>query len=522
MAPRAPAPGACALAGLVLAAPLLACTTPTVAARAAWVGGLHDEDGSRTLAVYAAGELTQSALRPLAVDPSTDQQRLLLEMAPRGDGLLVRGVDDGWVEQVGSPTAFRAGYVDLDHRRAVPLELPAERVAANVAAFTAAGDALAWGETCPPAIAVVPLAPAVALTIDPETGAAVPLRSDGKPPRACPAAATPAVASAADAPIVFRIDAAPRAGVSVAVVGATVTALRYPRDAGEAALVELADTALPGEHAPELLTAMRCPGGDPSCGVAVVDPDGLAISFAVRGGGCRLLRWTVGERPACVIADDAAPELDAGHLVAAISPEHYVLRDGTALHRYDWTTGELDTRPLVGDPEDFTIRSTPDGRAVAMIRARGPMLRVDSETMELVSVAQRDCPGAQDPVISPSGRVAAWTCTQSLGMTIDDEGQQQALETGEVVRVSPGGMERYQGVPMWALAVDDDAQLLLYSQRIYRVDEVDLGATATRARNLYVLAHDGELARVSDLEPDPEQVFGLAPGVTRRITAQPM
>jgi hypothetical protein len=235
------------------------------------------------------------------------------------------------------------------------------------------------------------------------------------------------------------------------------------------------------------------------------------------------LRWAVGDVEAtCAIAADAAPELRAELIVAAISADHYVLQVGLALQRYAWATGESTSRPLVGDAADASVLTTVDGRAVVMIRARGPILRVDDEAMDLISVDQRACPGAQAPVLSPSGRVAAWTCTQSFSGGFDEEGEQPALETGEVVRVSPGGMQRYQGVPMWALAVDDDGALLLHSQRTGRIDDEALGVMTGRASNLYVLAADGELARVSTLEPDPERVFGLAPGESRRIVARPL
>lgn len=517
---RGPRGAVCAAAGVLLGL-VGGCTTPTVAARALWIGQVHDVDGSRTLHVYAGGEITERVLRPTAVDAGTDGQRLLVELAPGGGGALIRGVDEGWLEQLGSPTEFRAGYLDLEHARALPLVLPAERAAGNVAAFTAAGDALVWAETCPPGLAVVPLAPAAALTIDAETGAAVPLRTGGKGARAgCAPQDTPAVASAADAPVVFLVEATAYAGGSIAVPGATITALRYPRDADDGGLATLGTIALPAGHTPGLLRAVRCPGGDPGCGLAVVDPDGAGISFAIVEGPCRLLRWTVGEEETtCAIEADAAPELQADGVLAAISPAHYVLRSGASLVRYDWTTGEADSRPLVGDAGDAVIRTTLDGRGVVLVRTRGPLLRVDAAAMDLVSVVQRDCPGPQAPVLAPSGRWAAWTCTQSLGSTVDEEGEQDALATGEVVRVGPGGMDRFQGVPMWALAIDDDGDLLLHSQRINRLDEVDLGATDGRANNLYVLAADGELARISPLEPDPERLFGLAAGTSRRIAA---
>lgn len=509
-----------ALIGLCVAA---GCTTPTVAARAVWIGSEHGLDGSRPLFVYSAGEITEGSALPVA--QGEGGSRLVVEVAPRGGGVLVRGVDDSWVGELGSEVGFRAAYVDLEDRRVVPLALPGERVPANVASFVAAGDALAWGETCPPAIALVPLRAAVSPPIDEMSGGVVPLHTGGKSARAsCSATRTPALASAADAPRVFAIDAELAGGRSVVQREGTLEALRYPRAAGDpAGLESIAAGRLPAGHRPVALVSLICPGGDPNCGIAVVDPDGAAISVAVRDGDCRLLRWTVGEEEAiCVIDEDAPPELDTDTLVAAISAEHYVLHSGQALHRFEWATGELTSRPLIGEAADTSVQVTADGRAVALLRARGPMLRVDADAMELVSVDQRACPGPQEPVLSPSGRHAAWTCTLAPTEPVEPDETANSQTFAEIVRIGPGGMERYQGVPMWALAIDDDGSLLLHSRGVRRQqNEVDVGEQVQGARNLYVLAADGELARVSTLEPNPEPILGLSFGTARRIVARP-
>lgn len=511
--------GTIGLVGGLLCSAGLACTTPTVAARAVWVGSVRDADGARPLFIYTSGEITESRLQPLTQGGA---ERLIVEVAPRGGGVYVRGVDDSWVGELGSEVGFRAAYVDLDHRRVVPLALPGELVPANIASFTAAGDALVWGEACPPAIAVVPLRAAVAPEIDAVSGGATPLRSGGKAARAgCQVTNTPAIASAADAPVVVRVDASVETGRSTARAGGLLEALVYPRLAGEAGLVSRGMITLPKGHRPVPLIGLRCAGGDPNCGVALVDPDGAGVSVAVRDGACRLLRWDVGaEEVACVItAAEAGPELDTDRLVAAISAEHYVFYDGLALHRYAWTSGELDSRPLVG--QGGTPQTTADGRAVVLVRASGPLLRVDAASLDVVNVEQRGCSGAQAPVISPSGLHAAWTCNTGDDPPGED-GTADELEFAEVVRVTPGGMERYQGVPMWALAIDDNGDVLLHSRSVRRQNEAEVGEEVTRARNLYVLAADSELARVDTLEPDPAATLGLIAGATRRVVAQPL
>jgi hypothetical protein len=65
--------------------------------------------------------------------------------------------------------------------------------------------------------------------------------------------------------------------------------------------------------------------------------------------------------------------------------------------------------------------------------------------------------------------------------------------------------------------------VLLHSRGVGgQQNAVDVAESVSRARNLYVLAADGELARVSTLEPDPEITLGLSPGTSRLIAAQPL
>ena len=94
-----------------------------------------------------------------------------------------------------------------------------------------------------------------------------------------------------------------------------------------------------------------------------------------------------------------------------------------------------------------------------------------------------------------------------------------ALALGDVLRVSGAGIERYQGVPMWVLAIDDAGDLLMHSRKNPRLDRETL-LPPDPPRNLYVLAQDGELARVDGLEPDPERSVGIVTGSYRWITAR--
>jgi hypothetical protein len=500
-------------------------------ARAAWIGSERDEDGSRTLFSYAAGTITTSTLRPLTADEEADQLPMLVELDPRGRGALVRAVDNGWLHDLGDQ-GLGAGYLDLTHSRALPLWLPGASDATN---FTGFGDALWWFESCPQALAVVPLAPGVALAREDRGGASrvAPLRRTigssgiGKPaPRASCAAPTQqyAVASAADAAVLFVLAAAPGSMQLRAEQGATIEAVRYPASASDWPRLEpIRLGALPPEHSPRRLPELGCAGGGPSCGIAAVDPDGEAASIAVAGAGCRLLRWEARTgKSVCAVADDAPPELRSDQLVAAVSADHYVFRDELTLHRYAWRTGELVSRPLVATLNELFVRVTADGRAVVVGTTGGPMMRADAERIEIISITRSACPGAQEPVISPSGRFAAWTCVygqpEVIGPVVEED---PALVAGDVVRVSAAGVERFQGVPMWALAIDDTGDLLLHS-RIDTGFNQELLLPGVPPRNLYVLAADGELARIDGLEPDPELMFGLPGDRYRWIDAKAM
>jgi hypothetical protein len=317
--------------------------------------------------------------------------------------------------------------------------------------------------------------------------------------------------------VIYALRSQPDAGGTAAARGTAIEALVYPARAGDDPLLRSRGrTTLPPGPQPLVMASLRCPDGDPACGVAAVDPDGAAVTVAVADADCRLLRWSAdAPAPVCALAGDAPEVLTAGRLVAAISADHYVFRDALTLHRWDWRARELVSRPIVGDSSELIVRTTRDGRAVVAVTLRGPLLRVGVERVELLSVQQHRCPGPQVPVISPSGRFAAWTCVES------EEDGEDGIAAGEVVRVSGAGMERFQGVPMWALAIDDDGDLLLHS-RADQEFSYEEQVPPEPPRNLYVLAVDGELARVSSLEPDPEQMRGLGRGVVRWIDAQPL
>jgi len=518
------APGAALALLLGLAG---ACSTPVVAAQAVWIGEDREPDGSRTLFAYSAGTITTSALRPLGADADAVRLPLLVELEPRGRGALIRGADAGWLHDLGDSSGLRAGYLDLSRRRALPLWVPSTQVAVDGARFSNSGDALMWVEGCGPELAVVPLVAGLPLASEVHGGSptTAPLRrtigeGPARPlPRACAAAAAFGLASPADAPRVFVVEAdAPASASGAPRVGALLEAVRVPAEADEAAALELlAQARLPADFTPAWLFSARCPGSAP-CGLAAADPDGEAL--LVGGAGpCRLLRWEVASGAfACALPADAPAELAAAQLVAAISSELLVLRDELRLHRYNWRTGELRSRPLPAAGTGLFVRVSQDGRAVMAVSSRGVLFRISAEGIELISIEQRPCADPQPPVFAPSGRVAAWTCA---AVTEPGTSDPAISGVGEVFRVSAAGLEKYQGVPMWALAIDDAGDLLLSSRRS-SVFSHELQLPAQSPGNLYVLSGEGVLERIDGLEPNPEVMVGLAAGTFRWIHAQPL
>jgi len=506
------------------------CSTPVVAAQAVWIGDTRGPDGSRTLFSYSAGTITTSELRPLSEDPDANLLPMLVELEPRGRGALVRGIDAGWLHEIGDDSGLRAGYLDLSRRRALPLWLPDTPLAVDGARFSNSGDALMWVEGCGPELAVVPLTAGLTLETEEHGGATTaPLRrtigaGPGKPtPRiACASAAGEfGLASAADAPVVFVVEAdAPASASGAPRASGRLEAVRVPVAAGATPSLDLlAEARLPAGFTPAWLVTARCPGSAP-CGLAAADPDGTSLVIGGSGPGCRLLRWEVASGALdCALGADAPIALQAAQLVAAISAEELVLRDELTLYRYTWRTGALISRPLPAS-SDYTraVRATQDGRAVVVVTSEGPMLRASAEGIELVNVVRHPCSNPQPPVLAPDGRIAAWTCAVS-GVADAFAPEEQALEIGEVIRASTAGLEVFQGVPMWALAIDDAGDMLLSSRRGVAFSQ-ETRLPAEPPGNLYVLSGEGVLERIDGLEPDPEMMLGLSPGTYRWIHAQ--
>lgn len=493
------------IAGLAAVLGVLACDTPVVDARAVWLDRVH-VGGARTIHIYTRGEIETAKLSPSSDDQDPGGELLVLDLAPRGLGALVMAADPKSLQA--TQDSLRIAYLDFTGRRALPIDLPSG-LRAPSPVFSARGDALMWVDPCADELAVLALgAGVVESQAAGDERAFVPWTTALGGPADCQW--NFATASAADAPVIFT--GALRDGEFglVPAAGGELRAFRYADSAdADAPVVELGRGQLladvVGGRPQGCLDPLRCSG--------LVDPDGESISIVGDvDEPCRVQRWSwlpveneEGELvPAATICAYSGP----GQVVAAISPRHYVVLRDDEVVRVDWTTGEEVALPLFGGTR-WTWRLDREGRAVIMISTGGPMMRISETEVEIINIVQTFCSFMQEPVISPSGRWAAWSCLDYVTEDLLENGgvgESEGQPLGSVMRVSVAGLERYDGVPMWTVAIDDGGSLLLYSRADTALNEA-LQPT-TSPRNLYVLSGDGELSRIDTLEPDPEPSRG--------------
>ncbi|HGG56457.1 MAG TPA: hypothetical protein ENK31_01540 [Nannocystis exedens] len=497
------------IAGLLaVLGPLMACDTPVVEARAVWLDGVH-VGGARTIHIYTRGEIETATLSPSSGDQDPDGVRLVLDLAPRGAGALVMAADPKSLQA--TRDSIRIAYLDFEGRRALPIDLPTG-LRAPSPAFSARGDALIWIDPCTDKLALLALgAGIVPSQVVDDQRILVPWT--GSLGGAADCQWNHATASAADAPVVFTVALEDGDLGLVPVPGGEVRAFRYADSAdAQAPVVELGRGGLLAD-----LVGGRPRGCiDPLHCSALVDPDGESVS--VVGGvdePCRIQRWSWlpvegeegeegEEQPAATICAYSG----VGDAVAAISSRHYVVLRDDEVVRVDWTRGEEVALPLFGGAP-WSWQLDREGRALIMISTSGPMMRISEGAVEIVNIVQTFCTLTQKPVISPSGRWAAWSCLDGFNQEMSGDGgeaESEGASLGSVIRVSVAGLERYDGVPMWAMAIDDGGSLLLYSRADVELNDSLLPTTSPR--NLYVLSGEGELSRVDTLEPDPEPSRG--------------
>lgn len=442
-----PAPRAWALAWLYMLA--TGCGAEPVHARAIWVDDTRG-DGRRRIHVYDRGELESFEV----LGKNEPIERVLLD--PRGHGLVIRSGES------------RSAWFDLDRGRRLSLLLP------PLAGVGFGDRALIWiDHYSDGALTVVPLG--LGLDLPHRDGTVEPLQR---------AAGLSWWVAAEQAPIVL-VGAVPPGGASES---RRASFFRYPTEVDQPLAIAL-EAAAEGLELPTSAEAV------------VVDPLAELAMYSIKDGGEG--PWGLFDRrsPESAGPLELPPELTAGQnlrLVAALDRWVSIWSDDRWLHHYDRSSGSLDSLPIL-TTHALSWTTVERGRAVVLSSIWGPVYRADLTGLRPISLDSTVCAGASPPVVSPTGRFVAWTCSNSI---FDLEAR-----TGAVVRVSARGLERYAGVPMAPVAIDDDGDLLLYSGDLVG-DTLDvIGSASTVPRSLFVLSGDGVLTRVDDLEPPPAPVL---------------
>lgn len=454
-----------------LSVALSGCGPEAVDARAIWVDDFGGP-GQRRIHIYDRGDLDE--IEVLGASEAIERVRL----DPRGRGVLVR-------------TGDRGAWFDLDDGRRLPLQLPPSSLGGQPR-LAFAEQALTWIDPGDGSVVVVPLAMGLPLA----------RRADGTMQPL-----TRAIGSGLGAGAAWTV-AASRAPVlfTGAQSGTRASFLRYPERAGQALVIALEATA-EGLTLPASARESRTCATNLGCYAQVsVDAEGERAIFADDIGG----PWQQfeGRSPATAgplelpeaLAD---AQLGSGlRLLQVLDRASSIWIGAGQLYHYDRVEDFVDSLPLFASGP-LTWFTVDDGRAVVLVSNTGPVYRADIDGLHIVNLETTTCVGADPPKVSPDGRWAAWTCV--------DADAEVTAGSGVVVRVSAAGLERFVGVPMATLAIDDHGDLLLYSVESILNDAVDGVDVTTLPRNLFVLERGGVLTRIDDLEPAPTPVL-LATG----------
>ncbi|MEE9385688.1 MAG: hypothetical protein V3V08_19940 [Nannocystaceae bacterium] len=466
----------------IFCAGLGGCEPRPVGARAVWLDAVRHADASRTVHVYDRG-----AQRELEITGIPEGQPYIpMLLSPTGGSLFVRGRADV------------AMHVDLENSRVIGMRVPDTAPAEpDPVEFSRGGDALLWSGG--DALSVVPLALEVALPRDGDD-LVQGLRMDGIRPVW--------VGSAASAPILYVYDDRSRPGV------ASMVASRYPdsADPGGAAPVirELGriefSTDDPATPSP-WRKADRCIDDPGACGGTwAITPSGDELVYQgddrrADPQACGWWRWSWREtvRPECLHLPQAWGDVS---LLAALHRNAYVFSAGERL--YLWHREQrAQAAIVVKRSKAYSVRTANQGARVLLVGSEGPTVSVSVARIEHMSTTVTRCAGTPDPVVSPQGDWVVWSC-------VAEPNEDITLAQSAIIRVSGAGLERFGGIPMEPLAVDDDGDALLYSysQADGFGDFQDQGFFQQRdPKTLYVLGTDSVLDRVHDLEPSPESVL---------------
>ncbi len=444
-----------------LVAPI-ACQAPAVDAAAIWVSDA--KVGRHALEVYVQGERRSW---PLDFE---EGDFIGTAIAPGGRFAFVR-------------SSSELAYVvelELSTARVLPIRVGVADFGLGQPNFAAHGDALVFAQS--DALAVVPLAPGVQLRES--DGAITPLTIPGK---------FTEWFSAPQAPIVYAYD--PQA--------ARITAFRYPTRYSEPyELVELGvfDVELaPAESGDSWCTEPAL------CEVRVsVSADGDSLwlgGSSVTASGCAATRLQIGvTQPQCVTFPSSAAN---ARLLSAGRESHVLIGNDQYIYDLDATNQTLEQFPALG-LGPYQVRRILRGEGAALVSADGGMTRwlpaddasPGQPAFRVTNQVRTLCGEPEGRVaISEAGNYAAWICLTSTMGTV-------GMQSSTLIRVSNVGVERFDGVPMRTLEVDDAGRILLYTQDFVG-DVTGESGGARVPRTLYVLDVDATLYKVDNLEPSP-------------------
>ena len=493
-------------APVALAGMLAGCAPPTVDAVAVWIDDDVDEKGRRSIQIYDEGQRRSIELEPKIASSSTDLLRL--RVAPGGRGFAASAVDTAYIDLRDGGR----GHMD-------PVMPPIEAELSPFFSFTRSGESLRRQFADQDSTRVVNMAtvgdreaqilempksdvPGVVLRLCPEL-------EEGQDAQSCLQ-----LRSASAAPVLYAVElgfgGGPGIGSSPLQPG-RVVAWGFPgvdarggfawAEPTLLAVGEMHTRSIDPEQFPARIDDIWCL--DRVC----VTPEGEAI-IAMQPDPlpCTLLRWRWDgahepNTPPIVETLPLSPDCPRNEdpwLIAALAPDLVVLDDDDHIHLTDLTTGAWVSMPKlgVGPPLRYAVD---EGRAMLFVADNGAVSRADDTGVRIVNAEHTACSRITDPVVSPSGNWVLQTClddTSAVPFDFTPVG-----EFGSIVRVSAAGLERFDGIPMIPLAVDDDGNGLLYS---FDRDDDDRSP-----RGLFVLDAAGEVVRVDELEPTPRRLVNV-------------